>query len=115
MPRSRSRGGTRMPRAGDDTTRPAILISPAVGCSSPATQRSVVVLPQPEGPSSTTISPLGTWKLTPSPAGRPVENSLRNSPTSRADDIHAFPASSNQDVDARNKSGHDEDFAEPHH
>jgi len=26
----------------------------------PATQRSVVVLPQPDGPSSTTISPAGT-------------------------------------------------------
>ena len=28
MPSSRSRGGTRMPRSGDDTTRPAMLISP---------------------------------------------------------------------------------------
>src|ERR1700737_671546 len=82
MPRSRSRGGTRMPRAGDDTTRPAILISPDVGCSSPATQRSVVVLPQPEGPSRTTISPAGTAKLTPSIAGRPIENCLRRSVTS---------------------------------
>jgi hypothetical protein len=54
------RGGTRMPRSGDETTLPAMLISPEVGCSSPATQRSVVVLPQPEGPSRTTISPAGT-------------------------------------------------------
>ena len=83
MPRSRNRGGTRIPRSGDDTTLPAMLISPDVGCSSPATQRSVVVLPQPEGPSRTTISPAGTAKLTPSIAGRPIENCLRRSVTSR--------------------------------
>jgi hypothetical protein len=71
-----------MPRAGDDTSRPAMLISPPFGCSSPATQRSVVVLPQPDGPSSTTISPAGTAKLTPSIAGRPIANCLRNSLTS---------------------------------
>src|SRR5712664_570239 len=82
MPRSRSRGGTRMPRAGDDTRWPAMLISPPVGCSSPATQRKVVVLPQPDGPSRTTISPAGTAKLTPSIAGRPIENCLRRSLTS---------------------------------
>src|SRR4051812_14522824 len=82
MPRSRSRGGTRMPRPGADTTRPAMLISPDVGCSSPATQRKVVVLPQPDGPSSTTISPAGTAKLTPSIAGRPIANCLRRSVTS---------------------------------
>src|SRR5665213_1675300 len=82
MPRSRRRGGTRMPLPGDDTTFPAMLISPEVGCSSPATQRSVVVLPQPEGPSSTTISPAGTAKLTPSTAGRPIANCLRRSVTS---------------------------------
>src|ERR1700730_16232775 len=82
MPRSRRRGGTRMPRAGDDTTRPAMLISPSVGCSRPATQRNVVVLPQPDGPSRTTISPAGTAKLTPSIAGRPIENCLRRSVTS---------------------------------
>src|ERR1700675_2749255 len=82
MPRSRARGGTRMPRSGDDTTRPPMAISPEVGCSSPATQRRVVVLPQPEGPSSTTISPAGTAKLTPSIAGRPIANCLRRSITS---------------------------------
>src|ERR1700730_9638397 len=82
MPRSRRRGGTRIPRSGDETTLPAMLISPDVGCSSPATQRSVVVLPQPEGPSRTTISPAGTAKLTPSIAGRPIENCLRRSVTS---------------------------------
>src|ERR1700760_414528 len=82
MPRSRERGGTRMPRPGDDTVRPPIEISPPVGCSRPATQRRVVVLPQPEGPSSTTISPAGTLKLTPSMAGRPIANCLRRLVTS---------------------------------
>src|SRR3977135_1450002 len=82
MPRSRSRGGTKMPRAGDATPFPPMLISPPVGCSSPATQRNVVVLPQPDGPSRTTISPAGTEKLTPSIAGRPIENCLRRSVTS---------------------------------
>src|SRR4029453_9562919 len=83
MPMSRSRGGPSTPRAGDDTRRPAMLISPEVGCSRPATQRKVVVLPQPEGPSRTTISLAGTAKLTPSIAGRPIENCLRRSVTSR--------------------------------
>src|SRR5947209_7133677 len=45
-------------------------------------KRKVVVLPQPEGPSRTTISPAGTAKLTPSMAGRPIENCLRRSVTS---------------------------------
>ena len=42
---------------GDDV--PADRDAPAVGCSRPATQRRVVVLPQPDGPSRTTISPAG--------------------------------------------------------
>ena len=82
MPSLRSRGGTRTPRAGDETRLPAMLISPPVGCSSPATQRNVVVLPQPDGPSSTTISPAGTAKLTPSTAGRPIANCFLRSVTS---------------------------------
>src|SRR5664279_909784 len=82
MPSSRERGGTRMPRSGEETTLPPMLISPEVGCSRPATQRNVVVLPQPEGPSSTTISPAGTAKLTPSIAGRPIANCLRSAVTS---------------------------------
>ena len=66
--------------------------SPPVGCSRPATQRSVVVLPQPEGPSSTTISPAGTSKLTPSIAGRPIANCFRRSVTSSvAVMIHRVP------------------------
>src|ERR1700687_4058057 len=87
MPRLRSRGGTRMPRAGDDTRCPAMLISPDVGCSSPATQRRVVVLPQPDGPSRTTISPAATAKLTSSTAGRPVPNALRRRSTRNSADM----------------------------
>src|SRR5215469_17737041 len=44
--------------------RPATSISPALGRSSPAIERSVVVLPQPEGPSSVNNLPSGTSKLT---------------------------------------------------
>src|ERR1700733_3990249 len=91
MPRSRKRGGSRMPRAGDDTTFPPMLISPEVGCSRPATQRKVVVLPQPDGPSSTTISPAGTAKLTPSTAGRPIANCLRRSVTSSVPISNPWP------------------------
>src|SRR6516165_3417327 len=43
---------------------PATSISPALGRSSPAIERSVVVLPQPEGPSSVNNLPSGTSKLT---------------------------------------------------
>ena len=50
MAMSRSRGGTSF------TTSPPIQISPSVISSSPAIMRSVVDLPQPEGPTSTTNS-----------------------------------------------------------
>ena len=53
MPIGRSCTGTKMPRAGSETTMPAIVMRPPSACSSPATQRKVVVLPQPLGPSST--------------------------------------------------------------
>ena len=48
------------------TTCPAMLTVPpsASGCSKPAIIRRVVVLPQPEGPSSVTSSPGGTVKDT---------------------------------------------------
>src|SRR5712691_3401364 len=93
MPMSRNRGGTSTPLAGAETTRPAMLMLPAVGCSRPATHRKVVVLPQPEGPSSTTISPAGTTKLTPSTAGRPSGNCLRRSLTSSVAVIASGPSS----------------------
>src|SRR5262245_27251079 len=91
MPISRARGGTWTPSAGADTTRAPMPMRPALACSSPATQRSVVVLPQPDGPSRTTISPAATWKLTPSTAGRPMLNCLRRSRTSSAEDIALLP------------------------
>src|SRR5829696_8510329 len=98
MPSSRSRGGTRTPRAGDETILPPMLISPPVGCSSPATQRSVVVLPQPDGPSRTTISPAGTSKLTPSIAGRPIANCLRRSVTSRVAVMNVLSSRANRSL-----------------
>jgi hypothetical protein len=42
------------------TTRPPISIVPEVGASSPATIRSAVVLPHPDGPTSTMNSPSAT-------------------------------------------------------
>src|SRR5262245_38381808 len=85
MPMLRSRGGTRMPSAGAETTSPPMLIAPAVGCSSPATQRSVVVLPQPEGPRKPTTSPAGIEKLTPPTAATPANSFLRSLTSSAAD------------------------------
>src|SRR5919199_2362126 len=52
MPSRRSCGGTKTPPAGSDRTCPSISITPPSGTSSPAMQRNVVVLPQPDGPSS---------------------------------------------------------------
>src|ERR1700732_2930150 len=87
MPILRLRGGSSTPNSGAETTVPPMAIVPEVGCSSPATQRSVVVLPQPGGPSSTTISPEPTSKLTPSTAGRPVANTLRSCATRNSADM----------------------------
>ena len=50
-------------RLGEETTRSPIVISPAVGSMKPATRRSAVVLPQPDGPSSVTNSPSATEML----------------------------------------------------
>src|SRR4029453_1023569 len=47
---------------------PSSRIRPAVGCSNPATSRSVVVLPQPDGPSRAKNSPPGTSRSMPSTA-----------------------------------------------
>ena len=66
---------------------PPMEMVPEVGCSRPATQRSVVVLPQPEGPSSTTISPASMRKLTSSTAAMPVANTLRSRSTFSSADI----------------------------
>src|ERR1044072_1064445 len=87
MPMLRRRGGTCSPLSGAATVSPPIEIVPAVGCSSPAMQRKVVVLPQPDGPSSTTISPAAMRKLTSSTAGRPTRNCLRRCETISSADI----------------------------
>src|SRR5207245_2894777 len=58
MAMSRSFGGKSL------TIRSPIVISPAVISSSPATIRSVVDLPHPEGPTRTTNSLSRTWRFT---------------------------------------------------
>jgi hypothetical protein len=47
------------------TTRPPMAISPPVISSSPATMRSSVLLPQPEGPTMTMNSPSAISASTP--------------------------------------------------
>ena len=49
--------------AGCVMSLPSIVIVPAVGCSKPAIMRSVVVLPQPDGPRNETNSPRSTARL----------------------------------------------------
>ncbi len=57
MPRLRRFGGTKIRRDTEATTRPRRVMSPPSGRSSPATSRSVVVLPQPLGPRRVNTSP----------------------------------------------------------
>src|SRR5688500_644983 len=64
MPILRLFGGTAAPRLASKTTWSPILISPLLGVSNPAMQRSVVVLPHPLGPSSVNSLPEGTTKET---------------------------------------------------
>src|ERR1700704_218030 len=64
MPKPRRLGATKTLRAEEYTTRSPTLISPARGRSRPAIERSVVVLPQPLGPSKVNNFPSGTSKLT---------------------------------------------------
>src|SRR5256714_15507523 len=66
MAMRRRSGGTTL--AGDDRQRSPTQISPASGVRKPATRRSVVVLPQPEGPSSASSSPGFTSSDRPSTA-----------------------------------------------
>src|SRR5215213_6366626 len=68
MPRLRRCGGTNTPAATSTTVRSPMVMRPASAFSRPATQRSVVVLPQPDGPSSVTTSPWPTSKSMPSTA-----------------------------------------------
>src|SRR6266852_8741341 len=60
MPKLRRFGATKMPRSAEDTISPSTAISPDCGRSRPAIERSVVVLPQPLGPSSVKSLPAGT-------------------------------------------------------
>ena len=54
MPVERRYGGSAV------TSRPPMRIAPAEGRMKPAIMRSVVVLPQPEGPSNARSSPCAT-------------------------------------------------------
>src|SRR4051812_48960006 len=53
-----------MPDCIEYTTFPDTVISPATGRSRPAIERSVVVLPHPDGPSSVKSLPSGTSNVT---------------------------------------------------
>ena len=68
MPKLRLSGGTNTPAAASVTASPSMLIGRRSARSKPAMQRSVVVLPQPEGPSSEMNSPGATVNETSSTA-----------------------------------------------
>ena len=73
MPMLRRLAGTNVPADASNTARPSMAMRPRLGSSNPATERSVVVLPQPDGPSSVYNSPSPTSKPTvrmPPPAPR---------------------------------------------
>src|SRR5712672_328916 len=70
MPSSRSSGIRLMPAAWSKTGLPAISIAPSSAVSSPARQRRIVVLPQPEGPSKASVWPASTASEAPSTATR---------------------------------------------
>src|SRR5262252_1628917 len=57
--------------SGEDSTRPSISMVPAVGSMKPAIMRKVVVLPQPDGPSSETNSPSLSARSSPATAAVP--------------------------------------------
>src|SRR5260370_29506201 len=73
MAAARRRGGTSL------TTRSSKRISPASGRSKPAIMRSVVVLPQPEPPTSETSSPGRMSRESPSTATAPPKRFVRRS------------------------------------
>src|SRR5258706_9118452 len=64
MPKPRRLGWTKTPFDDEYTTRSFTAISPTRGFSRPAIERSVVVFPQPLGPSSVKSLPSGTSKVT---------------------------------------------------
>src|SRR5690606_3783728 len=69
---------SRSPGATSFTTRPPMRSVPALISSSPATMRNSVVLPQPDGPTSTSSSPSATSKLAPATATWPFGYCLRS-------------------------------------
>src|SRR5438552_8704453 len=77
MAMPRARGGR------SATSRPPMRIDPDVGDSSPATMRKSVVLPQPDGPSSTRNSPSLVAKSTPSTARTAPSKCFTSDRTSR--------------------------------
>src|SRR5689334_8982229 len=56
---------SRSPGANPLTTEPPILTSPEVGLSSPASRRSAVLLPHPDGPTKIRNSPSPTVRFRP--------------------------------------------------
>src|SRR3954464_7024086 len=70
MPSPRTSAGTSMPRARSKTMRSPMRMLPPLGSSSPAIMRKVVVLPQPEGPSSVSNSPSAAVSVAPSTAAK---------------------------------------------
>src|SRR5688500_15778553 len=68
MPSRRRSAATKIERSASLTSASPMVMRPVVFCSSPAIIRSVVVLPQPEGPSSVRNSPASTFRLTRSTA-----------------------------------------------
>src|SRR6266850_6964482 len=75
MAMRRRSGGITVP--GDESTRSPTRISPASGAMKPATSRSVVVLPQPEGPSRATSSPGCTVSSRPATAATSPKRLVR--------------------------------------
>src|SRR5688572_27043454 len=69
MPTLRASGGTEALVPALAIVWPPMRISPSSGASKPATSCSVVVLPQPEGPTSASVSPRRTASVSPSTAG----------------------------------------------
>src|SRR5437016_2441906 len=63
MPTERCSTGTFTRLRASNSARPSTEIAPSSGVSSPAMQRKVVVLPQPDGPSSVKNVPASSAKL----------------------------------------------------
>src|SRR5438105_3205691 len=65
------------------TSRSPMKIAPASTSSSPASIRSAVVLPEPDGPTSTMNSPSSTWRSSASTAGTSVLGYMRDACSKR--------------------------------